>query len=451
METAKNKTKGKKYKNDFIYCVVSTMNSLVKKSLSRCCVNLCRKNFQFNQKFNFSKIKIYSDGLVNAEFSNEFKTITEGVKIPIFRILDNKGDLVNGNAAPFTDEETLQIYKSMVEFSVYDEILYAVQRQGRIHFYIVNEGEEGLQFGVGKALKLSDHIYSQYREAGVLYTRGHDLSCFLHQLYGTKYDESKGRQICVSYLKKDLNIHAITTPLASQLLHAAGCGYALKLKKEKSVAAAFCGEGAASEGDFYASLNFASVRGSQVMFFCKNNLYAISTHVKDQYRGDGVAPRAVALGIETIRVDGLDLFASYVATKKMREICVNESKPVFIEFINYRYGHHSTSDNSNLYRPDGELESWNEEGVRPISRLFLYLKKKNLITDQEDQLIRKQAKQYVLKELNKMESVKRYNISKGLFDDVYANVEWNIKEQQEGFENFFKKYKKYYDAAKHEN
>lgn len=427
------------------------MGSLVKNSLGRCYINLCRKNFQFNQKFNFSKIKIYSDGLINPEFSSEFKVVNEGVKIPIYRILDNEGNLIDGNSAPFTDEETLKIYKSMVEFAVYDEIFYAVQRQGRIHFYIVNEGEEGLQFGIGKALEPHDHIYSQYREAGTLFNRGYDLNCFLNQLYGTKHDESKGRQMCVSHLKKGLNIHAITTPLATQLLHAAGCGYALKLKKQKSVAATFCGEGAASEGDFYAAVNFASVRGSQVMFFCKNNAYAISTHVRDQYKGDGVAPRALALGMETVRVDGHDLFACYIASKKMREICVNESKPVFLEFINYRYGHHSTSDNAELYRQEGELESWNQAGVRPISRLFLYLKKKNLITEEEDQLHRKQVKQQVLKEMGKMETAKKYNIVKGMFDDIYSGTEWHIKEQRENFEKFFKKYKKYYDTAKFEN
>lgn len=419
--------------------------------LSRGCRSLWKStNLHLRQKCFFSGYKIYSDGLINPEFTTDLKTVTDGVTIPIYRILDEKGNLVDGCTAPFSDEQTVEIYKSMLEFSTWDAILYAIQRQGRISFYIVNDGEEGIHFGIGKVLSPEDHIYCHYREFGVLVNRGFNYSKALCQLFGTKYDEGKGRQMCVSYTNKDLNIHAITTPLASQLPHAAGCGYALRLKKKKNVAIAFCGEGAASEGDFYAALNFAAVRRSQTMFACKNNLYAISTNVKDQYKGDGVAPRAVSLGIETIRVDGNDMFAAYLATKKMRDICINEKKPVFIEFMTYRYGHHSTSDDASLYRPLEEMNAWRQAGVHPISRIFLYLKNKNLFNEKEEQLLRKEYKENALKMLKKYEGIKRFNIVNGLFDNVYADEEWHIKEQRENFKNFFEKYKKHYDTSKYE-
>ena len=90
---------------------------------------------------------------------------------------------------------------------------------------------------------------------------------------------------------------------------------------------------AASEGDFHAGMNFAAVLKAQTLFICRNNGYAISTPVKDQYAGDGIAIRALAYGMDTIRVDGNDFFASYIATKRAREICVNESKPVCIEYM----------------------------------------------------------------------------------------------------------------------
>ncbi|CRH02376.1 2-oxoisovalerate dehydrogenase subunit alpha, mitochondrial, putative [Plasmodium relictum] len=429
------------------------MRSIVEKFLNRNCLKLNYKNnlFYLNKKCNFSGYKIYNDGLVHSEFSTELKTVKETIKMPIFRILDTNGNLLDGHKPPFEEEEIVNTYKKMVEFSIWDEIFYGIQRQGRISFYIINDGEEGLQFGMGKALTVDDHLYCQYRETGVLLSRGFSYNDILNQLFGNKYDEGKGRQMCISYTKKKLNIHTITTPLASQLPHAAGCGYALKLKNKNAVAVAFCGDGSSSEGDFHAAVNFASVRQSQTMFVCKNNLYAISTYVKDQYRGDGIAPRALALGVESIRVDGNDLFASYLATKKLRDICINESKPVFIEFMAYRYGHHSTSDDSSLYRPKEENDAWKKEGVHPISRLFLYLKNNNLYSDKEDQLHRKSVKEKVLKELKKYENIKRYNIVGGLFEDVYHDEDWNLKEQKEDFEKFFKENKKYYDTSKFEN
>lgn len=425
----------------FIHKLVNRSSSKLFKNTKHLCL----------PRRNFSEYKIYTEGLINPEFSTELQTIKDVGKIPIFRILDTKGNLLDGHTAPFSDEEVLDIYKKMVEFSIWDDILYGIQRQGRISFYIVNEGEEGLQFGIGKALKPEDHLYCQYRETGVLLNRGFDYQCILHQLFGTKYDEGKGRQMCISYTKKDLNIHTITTPLTSQLPHASGCGYALKMKKEKAIAVAFCGEGAASEGDFHAAVNFAAVRSSQTMFVCKNNLYAISTHARDQYKGDGIAPRALALGVETMRVDGNDFFASYLATKKMRDICINESKPVFLEFMAYRYGHHSTSDDSSLYRPKNENDAWKKEGVPPISRLFLYLKNKNLYNEKEEEQFRKSVKEQVLKELKKFEDIKRYNIVGGLFENIYNDEEWHIKEQREQFENYFKENKKNYEISKYES
>uniref|UniRef100_A0A8C9GC73 2-oxoisovalerate dehydrogenase subunit alpha n=1 Tax=Piliocolobus tephrosceles TaxID=591936 RepID=A0A8C9GC73_9PRIM len=418
----------------------------------RKCLMLCtnRNMCNLSKINNFSEYKIYNEGLINPEFTTELKSVNEVAKLPIYRILDTDGKLLEGQNAPFEEAEIVNLYKQMVEFSIWDEIFYGIQRQGRISFYIVNDGEEGIHYGIGKAISADDHLYCQYRETGVLLSKGFTYSDILNQLFGNKYDEGKGRQMCICYTSKKLNLHSITTPLGSQLSHAAGCGYALKLDNKKAVALTFCGDGSASEGDFYAALNFAAVRESQTMFICKNNLYAISTSVKDQYRGDGVAPRALALGIESIRVDGNDLFASYLAAKKMRDICINESKPVFIEFMSYRYGHHSTSDDSTLYKPQNEIGAWRSKGVHPISRLFLYLKNNNLYTDEEDEAFRKEIKQKVLKSLKEHEQIKRYNISGGLFEDVYDKETWNIKEQREGFEEYFKSNKHHYNTSSFE-
>ena len=119
-------------------------------------------------------------------------------------------------------------------------------------------------------------------------------------------------------------------------------------------------------------MNFASVFDVPLIFFCRNNGYAISTHVRDQYRGDGIASRGPGYGIVTIRVDGNDLFAVYNATKAAREIAVKESRPVLIEAMTYRLGHHSTSDDSTAYRSVDEMNSW-EKDDNPILRFKQYL------------------------------------------------------------------------------
>ena len=66
----------------------------------------------------------------------------------------------------------------------------------------------------------------------------------------------------------------------------------------------YFGEGAASEGDAHSALNFAATLETPIIFFCRNNGYAISTPTSEQYRGDGIASRAAGYGMLAIRVDG---------------------------------------------------------------------------------------------------------------------------------------------------
>lgn len=126
----------------------------------------------------------------------------------------------------------------------------------------------------------------------------------------------------------------------------------------------------------------------------RNNGYAISTHVRDQYRGDGIASRGAGYGIVTIRVDGNDLFAVYNATKAAREIAVTQSRPVLIEAMTYRLGHHSTSDDSTAYRSIDEINSW-EKDDNPILRFKNYLVNKGWWDASQDQVVDKEANDMV--------------------------------------------------------
>jgi TPP-dependent pyruvate/acetoin dehydrogenase alpha subunit len=134
----------------------------------------------------------------------------------------------------------------------------------------------------------------------------------------------------------------------------------------------YFGEGAASEGDFHAALNFAATLECPVIFFCRNNRYAISTPVRDQFRGDGIAARGPGYGIETVRVDGNDALAVYDAVREARRMALAESRPVLIEAMTYRIGHHSTSDDSSRYRAKTEIDDWNATN-NPITRMRAYL------------------------------------------------------------------------------
>jgi len=126
-------------------------------------------------------------------------------------------------------------------------------------------------------------------------------------------------------------------------------------------------------GDFPTALNFAATLKAQTLFLVRNNKYAISTPVSDQYASDGVAPRAISFGIATTRVDGNDAVAVLHATEQARRYIIENKKPFFIEFMTYRMGDHSTSDNSSMYRQEDERKEWKEKND-PIQRLTKFLK-----------------------------------------------------------------------------
>ena len=127
----------------------------------------------------------------------------------------------------------------------------------------------------------------------------------------------------------------------------------------------------------------------------RNNGYAISTHVRDQYRGDGVASRGAGYGMATLRVDGNDLFAVYNATKEARNIAIKESRPVLIEAMTFRLGHHSTSDDSMAYRSVDEMNSW-EKDDNLINRFKSFLYKTGVLCEDVEKSIDVERRKEIL-------------------------------------------------------
>ena len=396
-----------------------------------------------------SEPEAYRAGLQKTAFTHECKFINESQVIPIFRIMGYDGQLKEGWACPFTLEECVKLYEFMVRLSVYDLLFYNIQRQGRISFYMQNQGEEAMQTGIGNALEKDDMLWCQYRELGVLMWRGLTPDDALNQLFGTSGDPGLGRQMPISYTKKEIGLQTICTPLTTQLPHAAGAGYAFKLADQDRVSVAFFGEGAASEGDFHAAMNFAAVHQAQTLFICRNNGYAISTPVSQQYAGDGIAARGVAYGMHTIRADGNDFFAAYIATKEARRLCVEKKVPVCLEFMTYRAGHHSTSDDSSQYRPANEMALWKKAGLDGIDRMRLFLQKHQMWDEEKEATLRKEAKQFILNCIKRAEKRKTVPILYGMFHKVYDENPWNIKEQEAELRAHIERYAEHYPMQQH--
>lgn len=249
--------------------------------------------------------------------------------------------------------------------------------------------------------------------------------------------------------------HTVTSPLATQLPQAAGAAYALKMQHRQNpsspqkVVACYFGEGAASEGDFHAALNIAATRSCPVIFICRNNGYAISTPTLEQYRGDGIASRGTGYGIDTIRVDGNDIWAVREVTKRARELALKDGgRPVLIEAMSYRISHHSTSDDSFAYRARVEVEDWKRRD-NPITRLRKYLEKKDLWNDDKEAAARKRIRGEVLKAFSEAEREKKPSLRK-MFEDVYQEITPEIRAQMGELKDVLDRYPEEYDFEEFE-
>jgi len=362
-------------------------------------------------------------------------------------VLDNV--LLQSSAHDFadtgSDNTLLRAQRQMIRLRQMDNILQNAQRQGRISFYMTCRGEEAIHIGSASALKQQDVILAQYREHGLLMWRGFTLEQFTNQCFSNDLDLGRGRQMPVHYGSRALNYHTISSPLGTQIPQATGVGYKLKLDaakmedpSEAGIAICYFGDGCASTTDFHAGLNFAATLKAPVVFFCRNNGYAISTSVEDQYAGDGIVCRAPGYGMAGLRVDGNDAFAVSAAVRKAREYCLTNNAPILIEAITYRQGHHSTSDDSSRYRCPKEVHD-HSTSTDPVKRLNKFLHRHGWVSSDDTAKIRDEERMAVL---NAMEAAERRPPPKldTLFADVYEEMPLHLRRQEQQLQQHLAKY-----------
>lgn len=247
------------------------------------------------------------------------------------------------------------------------------------------------------------------------------------------------------YCDANLNIQAVTSPLGTQIPQAAGAGYAFRVSGADRCGVAYFGDGAASEGDFAVALNFAATLQAQTIFLCRNNGWAISTPVKEQYAGDGIAARGIAYGIWSIRADGNDLAAVYSAAKEARKICIEKGEPVILELMTYRRGHHSTSDDATRYR--GHEGKMGQSGLEPLSRTRMLLEQAGVWSDKDESALKASTRDEVMESMRRAEA-KKFAPIDDMFNDVFATRTPHLERQRQELHKHLEAHAGKYDLSK---
>ena len=381
--------------------------------------------------------------LASVKTTRQVKIIENGlIDIPMLQILQPDGTVHPDAEEPDITRDTAEKMLEVMQFiRILDERMVAAQRQGRISFYLASTGEEAAAVASAAALTNDDMIMSQYREQGALAWRGYKTEQFMNQMFSNEKDPNKGRQMPIHYGDKALNFMTISSPLGTQIPQASGYAYGQKMAGKKALTICYFGEGAASEGDFHAGLNMAAVLRCPVIFFCRNNGYAISTPAEEQFAGDGIASRGIGYGVKTIRVDGNDPLAVYAATRQAKEIALKEACPVLIEAMTYRLAAHSTSDDPSGYRSKDEEEKWRQKD--PVLRLSEWLESKGWFDAEAVEKRKTVTRESVLAALKEAEKVP-VNPIDDIVTDVYDHVPRHLNDQLQALKQHIARYPQAY-------
>src|SRR5213592_968509 len=298
------------------------------------------------------------------------------------RVIGDGETVPDGEVAGLDEDDLRELYRSLVLLRTYDERSLVYHRQGRIGTYAIFFNHEAMQAGAVYALEDEDWIFPSYRESAIGLLRGMPASTVLSWWRGHPAGW---------WNPADYNVESICVPIGTHVPHAAGLAWGKKLRGEKTVAMAFFGDGATSEGAFHEGVNFAAVMNAPAVFVCNNNQWAISTPIEAQTRAETLADKAVGYGIPGVRVDGLDVLAVYEAARAAVERARAGGGPTLIEAVHYRAAPHATADDPRAYIDQARVE---EERAREcVGRYEEVLREADVLDDDLAARIRADAEE----------------------------------------------------------
>lgn len=312
--------------------------------------------------------------------------------------MDNTGSIKEQNrhsALGLSDQQVLDMYYYMLLARRLDERMWLLNRSGQIHFVISGQGQEGAQVGAAFALDRSkDFLCPYYRDMAAVCVFGMTArEHMLHAFAKAEDPNSGGRQMPQHYGGKKYRILSLSSPVATQVPHAAGLALAGRLEGRNSVALVCFGEGSSNQGDFHEGANFAGVHKLPVIFFCENNKYAISVPLTKQVACERIADRAAGYGFPGVSIDGTDPLAVYRVTKEAVDRARAGEGPTLIEVMTTRFTPHSSDDDDRYYRPREEVEAARQRD--PIVLFQQYLQSVGLFDEHTERRIHRRVAEEV--------------------------------------------------------
>ena len=384
----------------------------------------------------FSEVDIPKAGEARRpEFNADPKEFRD-LAFSVIRVLSRDGDAVGPWANSLSNDELIAGLKHMMTVRSFDNRMLMAQRQGKTSFFIQSTGEEAVACAFQRALVKGDMNFPTYRQVGLLISQEYPLIKMMNQIYSNEEDPIHGRQMPIMYSAKDYGFFSISGNLTTQFSQAVGWAMASAISRDTKIAAAWVGDGSTSENDFHAAMVFASTYRAPVVLNIVNNQWAISTFQGMAKGGSATfAARGHGFGLPSLRVDGNDYLAVHAVAKWACARARANLGPTLIEYITYRAGGHSTSDDPAAYRPKEEGDAWPLGD--PILRLKAHLIKQDVWSEQkhaqieaeiEDEVVSAQKSAEKIGTLISGNAPSARDMFEGVFEEMPPHL---IKQRQE--------------------
>ncbi len=383
----------------------------------------------------FSYLKLSPAGSVRRPPVDTAAADINDMAFSLIRVLDEEGRAVGPWAPEMPDTMLLDGLRAMVLTRLFDARMQIAQRQKKLSFYMMCLGEEAIGTAHTLALQAGDMCFPTYRQQTILITRRVPLVSMICQLLSNEADPLKGRQLPGLYSYQSYGFFSISGNLATQYIQAVGWAMASAIKGDTRIASGWIGDGSTAETDFQTALTFAHVYRAPVILNVVNNQWAISTF-QAIAGGEGTtfAARGIGSGIASLRVDGNDFLAVYAASQWAAERARRNLGPCLIEWVTYRAGPHSTSDDPSKYRPTDDAERFPLGD--PIARLKRHLIQRGIWSDARHDALVKELEAEIIAAQREAESLG--TIGEGripsvatMFEDVFEHMPEHLRRQRQ--------------------
>lgn len=268
----------------------------------------------------------------------------------------------------------MELYRQMLFLRRFEEKIVEVygaqEMKTPVHLYI---GQEAIAAGVCAHLAKTDYLFTTHRSHGHCLAKGVAPKLLYAEFYGRSTGCCKGKGGSMHPVAPEYGILGTSAIVGGGIPLAVGTALASQMRCDGKVSVTFFGDGAADEGTFHESLNFAALKSLPVIFVCENNFYATGSHQSARHAQPNIAQKAAAYGMPGVQCDGNDVLAVYAAARDAVARARSGAGPTLLECLTYRWKGHVGPDTDYQIgvRPKAELDEWMERCPIKVHEAFL--------------------------------------------------------------------------------